>query len=208
MALHLNLYHEIHRQAQRERRDPVKLAGLAAILFVVFLVCWFSYRVSGVNAVERKRNELRIAWSRVEPQMKQAMENESRLLAQQKSNQALVERIHERFYWASFLDKCAAATPAHIQMLTFTGELGVDKENKKTVNVLLRGVAAGAQPRTAAEDYRHALQERLAKIYSEVSVVFDANSLEDGADAVTLDGQTLGTATFRIRVQFNPKPAP
>ncbi|MCX6966798.1 MAG: hypothetical protein NTZ46_03295 [Verrucomicrobia bacterium] len=205
MALHLNLYHEIHRQEQRERRDPVKLAGLAALLFLVFLVVWFSYRLSVVNGVERKRNQLRISWNSVEPQMKKAVEDEARLLAQQKSNQALVERVHERFYWASFLGKMVAATPSHVQLLTFTGELGAEKE--KTVDVLVRGLAAGAQPRTAAEDYRRSLQEKLAVAYSNVSVVFDANSLEDSMESVTLDGQTMGTATFRIRVQFNPKAA-
>ena len=81
----------------------------------------------------------------------------------------------------------------------------MDKEKKKTINVLLRGVAAGAQPRTAAEDFRRSLQERLAGKYNEVSVIFDANSLEDGADTVALEGQTLATATYRIRVQFTPK---
>ena len=208
MALHLNLYHEIHRQAERERRDPVKLAGLAGVVFLVFLVVWFSYRLSVVSKVERQRNELQATWSGLEPQMKKAVENETRSLGQQKSNQALVERIQERFYWAPLLDKFAATTPAHIQIVSLTGEFGVDKENKKTVTVLMRGVAAGVQPRTAAEDYRRTLQEQLTGLYSAVSVGFDANSLEDGVETVSLDGQTLGTATFRIRAQFNPNPAP
>ena len=208
MALHLNLYHEIHKQALREQRDPVKLAGLAGILFLVFLALWFSYRLSVVGGLERKRDELQITWSRLEPQMKAASENETRSLARQKSNQALFERIHERFYWAPLLEKCAAATPANIQILSLTGEVVADKENnKQMIKVLLRGVAAGVQPRTAAEDYRRTLEERLAALHSEVGVVFDANSLEDGTETVTLDGKTLSTATFRLRVQFNPKPA-
>ncbi|MEI6562253.1 MAG: hypothetical protein WCO68_09245 [Verrucomicrobiota bacterium] len=208
MALHLNLYHEIHKQAERERRDPVKLAGLAAVMALVFLVLWFSYRLSAVNAVERKRNELQASWKSLEPQMNAAGENETRLLAQQKSNQALFERIHERFYWAPLLETLATATPAHIQIVSLTGDAGASKENNKAIMVLVRGVAAGLQPRTAAEDYRRTLQERLAALYSEVSVVFDANSLEDGTETVTLEGQTMATATFRIRLQFNPKPAP
>jgi len=61
MALHLNLYHEIHRQAERERRDPVKLAGLAGVVFLVFLVFWYSYRLSVVRGVENKRNTLQSA---------------------------------------------------------------------------------------------------------------------------------------------------
>jgi len=207
MALHLNLYHEIHRQAERERRDPVKLAGLAGVVFLVFLVFWYSYRLSVVRGVENKRNTLQSAWSKVEPQMKTAIGNEARFLAQQKSNQALVTRLNERFYWAPFLDEFAATTPAHIQMVSLTGDVEEGKENKKTINVLVRGVAAGVQPRTAAEDFRRSLQDKLAGLYSEVSAGFDANSLEDGVETVKLNGQTLGTATFRIRVQFNPKPA-
>jgi len=211
MALHLNLYHEIHKQAERERRDPVKLAGLAAVIVVVFLVLWFSYRLSAVTAVERKRNELQTNWKSLEPQMNAAGEKEIRALAQQKSNQALFERIHERFYWAPLLETFATTTPANIQIVSLAGDAGASKENKennKAIMVLVRGVAAGLQPRTAAEDYRRTLQERLAALYSEVSVVFDANSLEDGTETVTLEGQMVATATFRIRVQFNPKPAP
>jgi len=208
MALHLNLYHEIHRQAERERRDPVKLAGLAGVIFLVFLVAWYSYRLSVVSAVEAKRNDLKSTWNKVEPQMKTAIENEVRFLAQQKSNQSLVERLQERFYWAPFLDTFAACTPSHIQLISLTGDVDEGKEKKKkTITVLVRGVAAGVQPRTAAEDFRRSLQDKLAGLYSEVSVGFDANSLEDGVETVKLNGQTLGTATFRIRVQFNPKPA-
>jgi len=208
MALHLNLYHEIHKQAQRERRDPVKLAWLLAVMVLVFLVMWFSYRLSTVNAVERKRNELQTTWSSLEPQMNAAGENETRSLAQQKSNQALMERIHERFYWAPLLETLAETTPSHIQIVSLTGDTGAGKENKKGIMLLVRGVAAGSQPRTAAEDYRRTLQDRLALVYSEVSAMFDANSLEDGTETVTVGGQTMATATFCIRVQFNPKPAP
>ena len=207
MAFHLNLYHEIHKQAQREQRDPVKLAGLAGVVFMVFLVCWYSYRLSEVNAVRRRCIELQTTWSRLEPQMKKATENETRVLALQKSNQLLFERIHERFYWAPLLDKIAANTPANIQIVALTGELGGDKENKNAITLIMRGVAAGVQPRTAAEDYRRELKEQLSGLYNAVSVVFDASSLEDGVENVDLNGQTLPTATFRIRVQFNPKPA-
>jgi len=93
-----------------------------------------------------------------------------------------------------------------VQILAFTGDLDAGKETKRSITVVVHGLAAGAQPRTAAEDYRRSLQESLAAIASEVSVVFDGNSLEDGAESAQLNGQTLGTASFRIRVQFTPKP--
>ena len=206
MALHLNFYHEIHKQSERERRDPVKLASLAAIVLMLLLVLWYFYRLSVVGGVEARRNELRRTWAALDPQGKAAVETEARLLVLQKSNRTLVERLHGRFYWAPFLEKFAAATPPFVQIMSLTGDLEAGKEKKQVVTVLVRGLAAGAQPRTAAETYRRSLQESLSSMATDVTVAFDGNSLEDGTDPVQLEGETLGTASFRIRVQFTPKP--
>jgi len=212
MALHLNLYYEIHRQAARERRNPVKLAALAGLLLLLCLVSWYIYRLSDVTSVESKRKDLQARWAKLEPEMKAAVENEPALLARQKSNQTLVERVQGRFYWAPFLQKFATVTPANIQVITLTGTLtGVidpAKDSGKTISVLVRGVAAGTQARTAAEDYRRALQAACSELYGEVSAGFDENSLEDGVDTVQINGETLGTATFRIRLQFHPPALP
>jgi Tfp pilus assembly protein PilN len=202
MALHLNLYHEIHKQSERERRDPFKIAGLVALLVAIVLVLGYFYRYSTVSSLERKRRELNAAWSQLEPEMKAAETNKEVLLARQKSNQVLMDRLQGRFYWAPFLEKFAAATPPNVQIVTLTGEVEDEKDNKKTVSVLMKGVAAGEQPRTAAEAFRRSLQEKLGAVYGEVTAVFDANSLEDGAETVQFNGKMLGTATFRIRVQF------
>jgi len=204
MALHLNLYHEIHRQSERERRDPVKLAMLAGLVLAVLLALWYFYRLNTVGDLERKRSELQAMWTKLEPQMKAAVEIEPELLARQKSNQALVERIQQRFYWGPFLEKIATLTPEHIQILAFTGTVEPDKEVGKAVTVLVRGVAAGVQPRTSAEDFRRSLLQAFSGLYGDVSAGFDANSLEDGVENVQLRGQNLGTATFRIRLQIHP----
>lgn len=206
MALHLNFYHEIHKQAERERRNPIKIAWLGTLVFAISLVLWYFYQVSVVGGVEARCNEVRRTWASLEPQGKAALAKETQLLALQKSNQALAERLHGRFYWAPFLEKFADATPPNVQILSLKGDLDVGKEKKRVVTVMVHGLAAGTQPRTAAETYRCALQESLAAITSDVTVVFDGNSLEDGAEPVQLGGQTLGTASFRIRVQFTPKP--
>lgn len=217
MALHLNFYHEIHRQSERERRDPVKIAGLVALLLVILMVGWYFYRYSEFSALQRKQRAVEVVWSKLEPEMKAAEGSKEALLARQKTNQFLVHRLHGRFYWATLLERLAAVTPVNVQIVTFAGDLEEDKEGKKTVNLLIKGIAAGEQPRTEAESFRRLLQEKLAMVYSGVSAVFDANSLEDGSETVLLHGQTLSTATFRIRVQFSvaapaavtptPKPA-
>ena len=207
MALHINLYHEIHKQAARERRDPVKIATLAGVLVMLFLALWYGHRLMQVMAVERNRNGLRNNWAQMEPQMKAAIENESRLLTRQRSNQILMVRLQERFLWAPFLEKFAAATPSNVQIISLTGEVQTDKENKRVIVVVVRGIAAGTPPRTAAELYRQSLRSAFAETYGNVEAVFDANSLEDGAENVAIEGQTLSTATFRIRLQFNPRPS-
>ena len=204
MAFHLNLYHEIHRQEERERRDPFKLAILGILLILCGLSVWYACRTHSVGSIESKRNQLRANWARLEPQMKAAIEAETRLLDQQRANQALVERVHGRFYWAPFLKALAALTPPNIQITALGGDMDIDKERQKSVTVILKGVAAGVQPRTEAESFRHTLEEELAATYGQVSATFDANSLEDAVETVQLEGVTLSTATFRIRVQFKP----
>ena len=126
----------------------------------MLLVFWYFYRLSVVSRVEAKRQQVRSDWSHLEPEKKAAVENEVRLLAQQKSNQALFERLNERFYWAPLLDEIATFTPTNIQIVSFEGVLDNGKEKKKTITVLVRGVAAGLEPRTVAEDFRRSLRDR------------------------------------------------
>lgn len=212
MALHLNLYHEIHKEAARERRDPFKLAILGGVVLLIALVFWYFYRLSTVTYLETQRSRLKGTWVKLEPQLKAAVENEPKFMATQASNQALINRLQNRFYWGSFLNQLAGIVPPQVQIVTLSGEVATDKEKdkKKTLKVLLRGVAAGVQPRTVADEFLRSLREKLSKSYSEVTADFDANSLESGLDTVQLGGETLGTATFRITIQFKPAmpPAP
>ena len=203
MALHINLYHEIHKQADRERRDPVKLASLGLVVILLCLVLWYFYRSSTVRGLEVRRNVLRDQWAKLEPQLKTALDNEPKLLTQQKTNQELMERLQNRFYWAPVLAQLQALVPPNVQIIALAGDIAPPKEGKKPpMSLLMRGVAAGAMPRAAAEEFRQALQAGFSQAYSDVSVVFDANSLEDGLEMVQLNGQTLPTANFKIRVLF------
>lgn len=205
MALHINLYHEIHRQADRERRDPVKLASLGLVMLLLCLVLWYFYRTSVVRGIETRRNDLKAQWAKLEPQLKASLEQEPKLLTRQKTNQELIERLHGRFYWAPMLARLQAITPPNVQILSLAGDIDPNKDAtgaKPPMSLLVRGVAAGPMPRAAAEEFRQALQTGFAQVYSEVSVVFDANSLEDGLEMIQLNGQTLPTANFKIRVLF------
>jgi Tfp pilus assembly protein PilN len=203
MALHINLYHEIHKQADQERRDPVKLASLGLVVIFLCLALWYFYQASAVRRVEARRADLKAQWTKLEPQLKAAQDNEPKLLTQQKSNQELVERLHQRFYWAPLLAKLQALVPANVQIVSLIGDIEPPVDGQKTpMSLLVKGVAASAQPRASAEAFRQALQTGFSQLYSEVSVVFDANTLEDGLEMVQFNGQLLPTANFRIRVLF------
>lgn len=201
MLLHLNLYHEIHRQAERERRDPFKIAMLAGLLIVILMIGWYFHRYAAVSSVQRQCDTLRATWTGLEPELKKAEASKENVLARQKIHRVLLDYLRGRFYWGPVMGQIAEITPVNVQLISITGDL-VEKDGAKNVTLYFKGVAAGDQPRTAAEQFRKALQEKFASAYGSASALFDANSLEEDAETVTLNGQTLGTAAFRIGVKF------
>ena len=204
MALHINLYNELQKQAQARRRDPVKLAILSGVLLVALFVFYYGYRRSVVGGLDVKVSGLKDEWAQLQPQQTNAKAREAELLGQQKANQALVARVQSRFYWAPFLERFGLAVPGNVQITSLVGDSPAP--GKPTVTVLLSGIAAGQQPRSVAEQFRITLQQKLSKDYGGLEAMFDANSLEDGAATVDLNGQSLSTATFRIRLQFKAEP--
>ena len=203
MALHINLYNELQKEAQARRRDPAKLAMLGGVALAVLMVFYYGYRRSAVAALDAHAGGLRAEWTRLQPDQTAAKAREAELMVQQKANEALVERLQGRFYWAPFLERLGRAVPANVQIASLVGEFS---DRKKPVSVLLNGIAAGQQPRTVADDFLKTLQQKLSKDYEALTAQFDANSLEDGAATVDLNGQALPTATFRIRLQFKAEP--
>ncbi|MEI6349576.1 MAG: hypothetical protein WCP06_00550 [Verrucomicrobiota bacterium] len=202
MALHINLYNEIQKAEQARRRDPLKLAGLAGIVVAFLFAFYYLYRLSVVSGAEAKAGGIAAEWSKLEPRQKKAAEQETEAIARTRTNQALVERVQSRFYWAPLLEEVASVVPPNVQITSLAGEV---EPRKTPASIVLSGVAAGQQPRTAAEKFRLALQEKLSASKLDVSVSFDANSLEDSIEVVRLEGQMLPTATFKIRVLIKDK---
>ena len=203
--LHLNLYNELQKQEQARQRDPVKLVALGVVLFVLLLISYYGYRRSVVAGLETQIGGIKDEWARLGPQQIAAHAREVELLAQQKINQALIDRLQGRFFWAPFMERFGKEVPPFIQITSFTGSAPA---RGKPIGVLIAGVAAGAQPRSVAEQFRNALQQKLAPFYDGMEVVFDSNSLEDSTQTVAINGQTLATATFRMRLSFKPEPPP
>jgi hypothetical protein len=202
MALRLNLYHEIDKEALARRRDPFKLASYAGALVVVLLIAFYFYRSGQVSTIKADTAQLTKEWAKLKVASDAAKAREEELLKQKAANKALIDRLQGRFYWAPFIQQLGEIIPPNIQITSFSSNLSPNK----TMVCLFSGLAAGIEPRGEAELFRSSTEQKLSKIYSKVSVKFDLNSLEDSTQMVILDGKTLAAVTFRIRAEFSVEP--
>ena len=202
MALHLNLLHEEILEQRQRQRDPLKigmmvLAGIGVLLFLYYM--WNAYRTleikSRLSAVEHD-------WAKVEPQIIAAQKKSAELTGIVNTTRVLDEMIQSRFYWAPFLDHVAHCVAPNAQLTAIDGNV----EDNKVVHVLLEGVAAGREPRAAAEDLRQLLMEQLAKSYADVKVEF--KTLEDLDTIVNIGGTNMPMARYTLTVTLNAPASP
>ena len=202
MALHLNLLHEEILEHRQRQRDPLKigvmvLVFLGAVLFLYYT--WNAYRTLAIKgqltAVDRE-------WAKVEPSITAAQKRSAELNSIIKTTGVLNEFIDNRFFWGPFLDRIARCVAPNIQLTSIEGSV---HEDNKSVSVSIEGVAAGREPRSAAEDLRQMLGEQLGQGYTEVKVEFKA--LEDLDTIVNIGGSTMAMAHYILSVTFNPQPA-
>lgn len=202
MAFQLNLYHELHKEAQERARDPFKLATYGGIAIALLLLLYYGFLLMSVHDAEHRARTLKQQWAQLEPEAKEAVQMEGELLAAQETNKALIRRLHNRFYWAPLLEQFVAVVPAEVQIQTMEC-LGEGNEPKR---VNLRGLAAGTQPRSVAEAFRRTLLEKLGEQYDAVTVSYSGHdSLTETSDTVTLNGETLAVARFGFKIEFTPR---
>ena len=207
MALHLNLLHEQILEQRQRQRDPLKigtlvLVGLGALLFLYY--GWNAYRTLSIkarlSAVERE-------WSKIEPKVTAAEKRSNELLSIVKTTAVLDDYIEHRFYWAPFLEKLARCVAPNTQLTSLEGSV---LDESKGVSVVVEGVAAGREPRSAAEDLRQMLSEQLGQSYSDVKVEFKA--LDDLDTIANIGGGSMAMAHYILSVTFQPtakaKPTP
>ena len=203
MALHLNPLHEQILEQRQRQRDPLKigmlaLIGCGTIMFGYY--SWSAYRTleskSRLSAIERN-------WAKVEPNVTAAQKRVSELQGMVKTTRGLDDYIETRFFWAPFLQKVSRCVAPNAQLTSLEGSV---LDDNKGVSVTLEGIAAGREPRAAAEDLRQLLLEQLGQNYSEVKIEFKA--LEDLDTMVNLGGTHLPTARYTLAINFNPAPAP
>jgi hypothetical protein len=198
MALHLNLLHEeIFEQRQRQR-DPLKigmmvLGALGALMLLYYL--WNAYKVLEI------RNRLSLAqhdWAKVEPKVTAAQKRSAELNGIISTTKVLDSMIDGRFFWGPFLEKLSRCVALNAQLTSIDGSVLDDGK----INVAIEGLAAGREPRAAAEELRQLLLEQLGQSYFDVKVEF--KTLEDLDTIVNIGGSNMAMARFGISASFNP----
>jgi hypothetical protein len=197
MALHLNLLHEEISEQRQRQRDPLKigmmvLAGIGALLFLYYM--WNAYKTLEIKS---RLSAVQADWSKVEPKILAAQKKSAELNGTISTTQVLDQMIANRFYWAPFLDHVARCVAPNTQLTAVEGGVGDDK----LIHVSIEGVAAGREPRAAAEDLRQLVLEQLAKSYTDVKVEF--KTLEDLDTIVNVAGANMPMARFVLTLNFN-----
>jgi hypothetical protein len=203
MALHLNLLHEEILEQRQRQRDPLKigmmvLGALGALMILYYL--WHAYKALEI------RNRLSVVqheWSKVEPKVTAAQKRSAELNNIISTTKVLDGMIEGRFFWAPFMEKLSRCVALNAQITSFDG---VVQEDGKAVIVMIEGLAAGREPRAAAEELRQLLLEQLGQSYHDVKVEF--KSLEDLDTLVKIAGDNMAMARFALSVTFNQSESP
>jgi hypothetical protein len=198
MALHLNLLHEEQLERHQRQRDPLKigmmvLGALGALMVVYYM--WNAYKTLEI------RNQLSAVqhdWSKVEPKVAAAQKRSAELNSIIGTTKVLDTMIDGRFFWAPFLEKLSRCVALNAQITSVDGTVLDDK----SVSVMVEGLAAGREPRAAAEELRQLLLEQLGQSYGKVKVEF--KTLEDLDTLVKIGGDNMAMARFGLAVTFNP----
>jgi hypothetical protein len=205
MALHLNLLHEeIFEQRQRQR-DPLKigmmvLGALGAMMFAYYL--WNAYKALEIR---NRLGQAQHDWAKVEPKVTTAQKRSAELNSIISTTRVLDGMIEGRFFWAPFLEKLSRCVAMNAQLTSIDGTVLEDGK----VSIVIEGLAAGREPRAAAEELRQLLLEQLGQSYSDVKVEFKL--LEDLDTIVNIGGSNLAMARFGISANFSTvasKPSP
>ena len=202
MALHLNLLHEEIQEQRQRQRDPLKIGVMALVFLGAVLFLYYTWNAYRTLAIKSRLSTVDREWAKIEPSVTAAQKRSAELNSIIKTTGVLNEYIDNRFFWGPLLERVARCVAPNIQLTSIEGSV---TEDNKTVSVSIDGVAAGREPRSAAEDLRQMLGEQLGQGYSDVKVEFKA--LEDLDTIVTIGGSTMAMAHYILSVTFNPQSA-
>jgi hypothetical protein len=203
MALHLNLLHEEIREQRQRQRDPLKigmmvLGALSAIMFLYYM--FVAYQALGIKS---RLNTVQQSWDKVEPKVTAAQKRSKELNGIISTTKVLDGMIESRFFWGPFLEKLSRCVAPNAQITSVDGTV---LDDNRGVSVMIEGLAAGREPRAAAEELRQLLLEQLGQSYHEVKIEF--KTLEDLDTLVKMGGANLAMSRFSLNASFNPSAAP
>jgi hypothetical protein len=201
MALHLNLLHEEILEQRQRQRDPLKIGMLVLISLGALMVAYYLWNAYQVLAIRNQLAQAQHDWAKVEPKVTAAQKRSAELNGIISTTKVLDGMIDGRFYWAPLLEKLSHCVALNAQLTNIDGTIQEDGK----VTVIADGLAAGREPRAAAEELRQLLTEQLSQSYKEVKVEF--KSLEDLDTIVNIGGSNQAMARFNIGVTFSTREA-
>ena len=199
MALHLNLLHEAIQEQKQRQRDPLKIGMLALSAIGILLALYYLWNGYQVLEIKSRLSVVQRDWSKVEPKVTAAQKRSAELTGVIGSTKVLDAMIETRFHWSNFLQQLSHCVAPNAQLTNVDGAV---LEDNKTVLVTIEGIAAGREPRAAAEDLRQMLLEQLTRSYTEVKVEF--KTLEDLDTIVSVGGSNVAMARYILGVTLNP----
>ena len=205
MALHLNLLHEEFLEQRQRQRDPLKIGMLVLIALGALMAAYYMWNAYKTLEVRNRLSQAEHDWAKVEPKVTGAQKRSAELNSIISTTKVLDGIIDGRFFWAAFLEKLSRCVALNAQLTSMDGAVLDDGK----VQVTIDGLAAGREPRAAAEELRQLLLEQLGHDYREVKVEF--KTLEDLDTIVNIGGANMPMAHFALSVNFYPgaaKPTP
>ena len=198
MALHLNLLHEEIAEQRQRQRDPLKLGMIALGAIAAMLALLYVWKAYQTLEVKSRLAAVQADWAKVEPKVTAAQKRSKELSEIIQTTSVLDSMIEGRFFWAPLLQKLSLCVAPNAQLTSVDGTVSDDA---KTVTLSVEGIAAGREPRAAAEELRQLLLEQLGRSYTEVKVEF--RTLEDLDTIVNVAGANMAMARFILSVNFN-----
>jgi cell division protein FtsL len=206
MALHINLLHEEILEHRQRQRDPLKIGIIVMITVGTLMFGYYMLNAYRTLAIKGQLSAVEREWAKVEPKVTTAQKRSAELNDIIRTTRVLDDYIEHRFYWGPLLEKVARCVAPNTQLTGIEGKL---LDDNKGVSVSIEGLAAGREPRAAAEDLRQMLAEQLSKSYSDVKVEF--KDLEDLDTIVNLGGTSMAEAHYVLNITFqsdhNAKPS-
>jgi hypothetical protein len=201
MALHLNLLHEEISEQRQRQRDPLKIGIMVLGALGALMLAFYMWKAYQTLEIRNRLSQVQHHWSKVEPKVTAAQKRSAELNSIISTTKVLDNIIDNRFYWAPFLEKLSRCVALNAQLTSIDGTVQEDK-----VTVGIEGLAAGREPRAAAEELRQLLLEQLGQSYGDVKVEF--RSLEDLDTIVNIGGSSLNMARFGLSVAFQTPAKP